>query len=585
MPKKRRVHAPDAMSFLTLFTANAAAAHGHEFSGPTSPSGLASCALQMLSPNTVQQSSRASITAVPPAPVSVPTVPTPIFEDIPTTPPPPPKKLPRSKTSYHLAQPPPGSHHTFKPSRSLVVQLQKLSNTTRPLPTLDVLPASVFAPRLKRKLGKFFGNGMGMQDLVFLSSEDFGHDEDDEDDEDSLSARQVVASVSSGYRKMDGEDGKGSRITVIQLSSGPQWEVSTTAAGGYEFVAHEEDGNILMARWNPKSANPRRRSYQTTKSETGEEEKKFQFSLVNPNSRKHPILGCLTKQTIEINDSYPLPSLSSPLASPAATPPHSRPGSPTTTPSPLGVAFQVPEERIMVKTSEHMRSLMLVSGIWIALREGFVASNMRLDDPSQPHYPLTPSSSLFPGGRLSPVYNRPSIAARSISDPPGGKGAFDEHIPRRPRRTGTLLAHDVTTNHHRHSAPSPGEAGSVTPPRRANSLGGAQPRGRAHSTGVLRNFGRASPVMERSRATTPETIVRVPASPTTPPTVGCINRSFKGHRHTNSVSLPNSPAKHREKQKQAASTTPSVETKKSEREKRKWGRRISGLFDALRSRS
>ncbi|RPB11906.1 hypothetical protein P167DRAFT_181178 [Morchella conica CCBAS932] len=576
------------MSFLTLFTANAAAAHGHEFSSPTSPSpsGLASCALQMLSPN-AQQSPRAPITTVPvPAPVAVSS---PIFEEIPTTspPPPPPKKLPRSKTSYHLAQPPPGSHHTFKPSRSLVVQLQKLSNITRPLPTLDVLPASVFAPRLKRKLGKFFGNGVGMQDLVFLSSEDFG-DEDEDDDEDSLNARQVVASVSSGYRKMDGEDGKGSRITVIQLSSGPQWEVSTTAAGGYELVAHEEDGGILMARWNPKSVNPRRRSYQTTKSETGEEEKKFQFSLVNPNSRKHPILGCLTKQTIEVNDTYPLPSitspLGSPLASPATTPPHSRPGTPTTS-SPLGVAFQISDERVMVKTSEHLRSLMLVSGIWIALREGLVASSMRLDDPSQPHYPLTPSSSLFPGGRLSPVYNynRPSIAARSISDPAGGKGApHDEHTLRRPRRTGTLLAHDVTTNHHRHSAPPPGEAGSLTPPRRANSLGGAQPRGRAHSTGVLRNFGRASPVMERSRAGTPEAPIRVPVPPTTPPTVGCIHRSFKGHRHTNSVSLPNSPSKHREKQKQAASTTPSEESRKSEREKRKWGRRISGLFDTLR---
>ncbi|KAH0611962.1 uncharacterized protein H6S33_010014 [Morchella sextelata] len=570
------------MSFLTLFTANAAAAHGHEFSGPTSPSGLASCALQMLNPN-AQQSPRTSITTAPvPAPVAASS---PIFEEIPTPPPPPPKKLPRSKSSYHLAQPPPGSHHTFKPSRSLVVQLQKLSNTTRPLPTLDVLPASVFAPRLKRKLGKFFGNGVGMQDLVFLSSEDFGHDEDEDDDEDSLNARQVVASVSSGYRKMDGEDGKGSRITVIQLSSGPQWEVSTTAAGGYEFVAHDEDGGILMARWNPKSANPRRRSYQTTKSETGEEEKRFQFSLVNPNSRKHPILGSLTKQTIEINDTYPLPSISSPLgsplASPATTPPHSRPGTPTTS-SPLGVAFQISDERIMVKTSEHMRSLMLVSGIWIALREGLVASSMRLDDPSQPHYPLTPSSSLFPGGRLSPAYNRPSIASRSVSDPAGGKGAHDEHTLRRPRRTGTLLAHDVTTNHHRHSAPPPGEAGSLTPPRRANSLGGAQPRDRAHSTGVLRNFGRASPVMERSRAGTPEAPIRVPVPPTTPPTVGCIHRSFKGHRHTNSVSLPNSPAKHREKQKQAASTTPSEETRKSEREKRKWGRRISGLFDTLR---
>lgn len=563
------------MSFLTLFTANAAAAHGHEFSGPSSPSRTSSTpyALQMMSPNAQLHK--------PPA-----SVPTTVYEDITTPSPPPPKKLPRSKTSYHLAQPPPGSHHSFKPSRSLVVQLQKLSNFTRPLPTLDVLPASVFAPRLKRKLGKFFKNGVGMQDLVFLSSEDFG--DEDEDDEESLSARHVVASVSAGFRKIDGEEGKGSKITIIRLDSGPQWEVSQTAAGGYEFVAYEDDGNMLMARWNPKGPNSRRRSYQTTNSDNnGDEDKKFQFSLVNPNSRRHPILGCLTKQTIEINDHYPLPSMASPLASPATTPPQSRSGSPVSM-SPLGVAFQLSDERVMVKTSEHMRVLMLVSGIWVALREGLVTSNMRLDEPLSPTCTFSPSSSLFPNSRLSSTYVRPTITARSVSDPTA-KSVFDDPTIRRPTRAATLLTHSATTNSHRHSAP-PGAPETTAAPRRANSLG-VSPRHRAHSTGVVRNIGRTSPVPEsraNTRASTrtstpepPKATVRMPVPPTTPPTIGCINRRFQGHRHTNSVSLPNSPDKHREKQKQNT-TNPTEELRKTEREKRRWGKRLSGLVDMLK---
>lgn len=570
------------MSFLTLFTADAAAAHGHEFSRPNSTP----------IPYTLQMKDSSSPLHRLSAMTSP--VPTTVYEDsdsLSPQQPPPPKRLPRSKTSYHLAQPPPGSHHTFKPSRSLVVQLQRLSNFTRPVPTFDVLPASVFAPRLKRKVGKFFKNGVGMQDLVFLTSEDFGGDDDDEEDEESLSSRHVVASVSAGYKKVHGEEGKGVKITIIRLDNGPQWEVSQNSTGGYEFVAYEDDGTMLVARWNPKSASPKRRSYQTQNSECGDEEKKFQFSLVNPNSRKHPILGSLAKQTIEINDHYPLPSMSSPLASPNTTPPQSRSGSPVGM-SPLGAAFQLADERVMVKTSEHMRTLILVSGIWVALREGLVTSNMRLDEPLSP-CPLSPSSSLFPNGRLSPSYVRPTITARSASDPPG-KSVFDDAPTiRRPTRTNTVGS-ITATNPYRHST-TPEESEHLTLPRRANSLGVPTTRHRAHTTGsVSRNFGRSSPVPESSKATTrtstrantPEppkpATTRMPATPATPPTIGCLNRRSVGHKHTGSVSLPNSPEKYREKQRQSQVVNPVEEVRKGEKEKRKWGKHIRGLVNMLK---
>lgn len=530
------------MSFLTLFTADAAAAHGHEFSRSKSTP------LQMS-----HQTHKLSATASLP-PLSV-------IEILP----PPPRKLLRSKTSYYLAQPPPGSHHS---SGSLVVQLQKLSNITRPIPTFDVLPASVFAPRLKRKVGKFFNHGVGMQDLVFLTSEDF-----EDDDEESLSSRHMVASVSVENKKVHGEEGKGQKITVIRLDSGPQWEISQTSSGGYEFVAHEDTGNMLVARWNPKSANPRRRSYQTQISDSGDDgEKKFQFSLVDLNSKKHPILGHLTKQTIEINDHYSLPSTSSPLTSPIATPPQSRPGSPVN-PSFLGSTPRPVDEKIMVKTSDHVRALMLVSGIWVALREGLVTSNMRLDEPLSPG-PLLSSSSLFPDG----LSVRPTITGRFAADRPR-KSTFDDQPGF--RRTSTV-PHSKATDPRCCRA----SLGNGVAPRRAHSQGSPATRHRAHTTSSI--FCRSSPVPAAStRANTPEqpepTITRIP-SLRTPPTLGCINRRFSGHRHTDSMSLPGSPVRHQKKQT-PMQTTNSVEEEKrkdGEREKRRWGKHIKGLVNVLR---
>lgn len=535
------------MSFLTLFTADAAAAHGHEFSRPKS------------TPLQMSHQAHGLPNATSPAPALV-------IE----TSPPPPRKLLRSKTSYHLAQPPPGSHHS---SGSLVMQLQKLSNFTRPLPTFDVLPAFVFAPRLKRKVGKFFNHCVGAQDLVFLTSEDF-----EDDDEESLSSRHMVASVSVEYKKVHGEEGKGSKITVIRLDNGPQWEISQTSSGGYEFVAHEDSGNVLVARWNPKPATPRRRSYQTQISDSGDDgEKKFQFSLVDPNSKKHPILGHLAKQTIEINDRYPLPSMSSSLTSPTTTPPQSRPSSLADV-SPLGSTLQSTDEKVMVKTSEHVRALILVSGIWVALREGLVTSNIRSDEPLSPG-PLSPSSSLFPDGP-SPTSIRPTIVGKFTADRlrksiPEDQPAF--------RRTSTVPHSKATDPRRRRSANSE-SLGNDAAPRRAHSQGSPTTRYRAHTTGgALRALGRSSPAAEatgaNTRTSTPE---QVEPSPRTPPTIGCIKRRFSGHRHTNSVSLPNSPVRQQKKQKPAQMANSVEETRDGEREKRRWGKHIKGLVNMMR---
>ncbi|PWW77297.1 hypothetical protein C7212DRAFT_351464 [Tuber magnatum] len=547
------------MSFLTLFTADAAAAHGHEFSNNnnndndnstnTTTGGVTN---SMVRPSVSPGSLGSVGGGIRPRSTISSNVST-VFEDPLLAPSPAtPRRSPRTKTAYHLAQPPPSAHlllhrHSLKPSRNLVVQLQRLSNTTRPVPTLDVLPASIFASRLKATCGRFFKHGVGSQDLVFLTSEEYGSGDEDDDDVDEdgsngLNARHVVATVSQNYRKVPlaaGEDGKGgsggmAKVPAIRLGSGPPWEVAQTASGGYEFSAYQEDGSVATARWNPRGGGTpagRRRSSQTRSNgpEDSAAERRFQFSL-----------------TIEINDHYPAASSSSP----ATTPTHSRSSSPVHD-VPLSPSS---EERLYIETSDHIRMLILASGIWVALREGLASSNnLHLDDAA----PLSPTFN--PAGRLSPspatatssssAANRPRAAGRSSSCPVGPEVVFDETPRSRLMRSGTMLARQTaaSTKH----APSPDDyyTQTPTPPRRSFSMGPS-----------TRHSQTPSPI-PRTNATDPTTLPqtpptpphRIPDQPHTPPTSGCMymhrRRGAHHHRHSNPVSLPSSPAKYPEEKR------------------------------------
>ncbi|KAA8910245.1 hypothetical protein FN846DRAFT_753438, partial [Sphaerosporella brunnea] len=346
------------MSFLTLFTADAAAAHGHEFS----PSSLVSRYWKETSADPMNRLSGYS------SPVS--TVPE---EAISTTPAAPPqKKPPRTKTSFYLAQPPPGSHarhrQCTRAERSLILQLQKVSsNSSRALPTLDVLPSFVLGSKLKR-VGQLL-HGAGQQDLVFVTSERYegskGQGEDSEDDED-LSSRRVVASVSHAYRRVAGEEGKGTRTTMIRFADGLVWEASPLASGGYEFVAHEPNGVMRVAKWLPNS---RRKSHQSVHQRINPEpeERRYQFSILDNVTRKRPILAWMRPHSIDVLDRHPANNINSPCNSPANTPPASL----------MDVDISCDDGPQYCEISEQLRELIVVTGTWVAIREGFTSGVAR----------------------------------------------------------------------------------------------------------------------------------------------------------------------------------------------------------------
>jgi hypothetical protein len=303
----------------------------------------------------------------------------------------------RSRTSYHLAHPPPSfiNRQRLHIRPKLLLQLQQLSVASRPAPALDVLPSTILPPRLARKFPRFFRSceGLGPNDLVIVSSEEYGaSDSKDQDgvssfDADISECRRVVATICPRRKDDGGLQGKAD----ICLSDGPLWEASPMPNGGYEFTAVDEHGLKLTARWVPRVSPGRRRSSgysPRAPANSSKTTKKFTFSIIRPNSRRHPVIAYMTRSSIDVLDSYPTSppgtlTHNSPLATPRT------PSSPSASEYPF---FSPQAEQTFQQTDETLRTLILVSGVWVAFREGW-SQSFRYSDAVTSSVPETAAAS------------------------------------------------------------------------------------------------------------------------------------------------------------------------------------------------
>src|SRR5438046_9723303 len=113
------------------------------------------------------------------------------------------RSAPRTRKSFQLARPPPSFGHkqrlNLRPK--LLLQLQHLPPSGRPIPTLDVLPSTFFATKLAANLPRVFfrrRDGLCLHDMVVVSSESYDAPMDknlaDEDGsgDDGWSSRDVI---------------------------------------------------------------------------------------------------------------------------------------------------------------------------------------------------------------------------------------------------------------------------------------------------------------------------------------------------------------------------------------------------------
>ncbi len=271
----------------------------------------------------------------------------------------------RPKTVFHLAHPPPVSIHKqhlhIRPR--VLLQLQSITETARPTPVLEVLPSFVFASRLARRFPRAFKGkaGLGADDLVIVSSESYKLDGSGAGESngifeaDKWDEREFVAAICQLAK--DEVDGQGK--TQICLNNGSLWTASRLASGAYEFVTVDEHGLRTVARWVPKQPRTLQRTAALGRERSTSEEKKFNFSLLNPSSRRHAIIASMDRHSIDVSAQYTDPPVS-PKGPPSSTP----------TTSSSSTSEECPPN-VPVEVSQSLRTLITVTGICVAFQEGF----------------------------------------------------------------------------------------------------------------------------------------------------------------------------------------------------------------------
>lgn len=217
-------------------------------------------------------------------------------------------------------------------------------------------------------------NGLGPNDLIIVMSELYertvasipGRPPSSEDDDEDH--REVVATIC----QMLQEDARQRGKAEICLNFGPTWEATPLPSGSYEFVAQTENG-IRVMRWALRAGRTRRMSAQPS-SEPREDNKRFTFSIIDPNTRRHPVIASMTRNQLEVFDEYSAVTRSN--------------NGPTTPSSGMSVisdlsdndALDLNPDANLVTVEDGLRTLIIITGIWVAFREGW-SSNFKYGDP------------------------------------------------------------------------------------------------------------------------------------------------------------------------------------------------------------
>ncbi|KAH4131094.1 hypothetical protein HBI24_020170 [Parastagonospora nodorum] len=426
-----------------LLTADAARKHAHDFSSPhapSSPAGNGSFLLQMplsiigsvlrrqtpspapLLPENVPGQAPTMINRLPDTPLASPTFSRPVSSGSNASADPRPghvriasgcteslkKRNPRPRTSYVCARPvrPTDSKLHLRPK--VLLQLHQLIPSQRPKPTYELIPFSLLPPRSTRRLARTFNTSarLGPHDLLVVKAEPYGSVEGTQSEHDHWNEREVVGVICPA---------KGDKNTEICMDDGSsRWDVSDLPNGGFEFNTTDDHGLPLKARWVLKPAHSRRVSSTSAYSQhsqtlpQGQEDKKYTFSTISDNSRRHPIIATLTRSRIDVMDSYTIPPTS--LPTPALTPASD-------------VESFISSEQAPIVTNDTLRRLILVTGSWIASQNAtttqsssFCAETASLFSASHSRSTSPTSTIGRPSGKRLPrsaSFTEPSVAPNS----------------------------------------------------------------------------------------------------------------------------------------------------------------------------
>jgi hypothetical protein len=330
------------------------------------------------------------------------------------------RRILQTSTIFHLAHPAPTltqKQRLIHIRPRLLLQLQRLSPDSRPEPAMDVLHSAVVIPRLAQKFSRMFRRKaeLGVNDVMIVQSEEYDSldastTEAAESDEENLANRQLLAVICQMPNNAGGSRGK----ARIVLSDSSVWVASPLPNGLYEFVTFDENGNKTTARWMKRSTS-RCSSADFPNATFSHNGFKYAFSIIDPNSRRHPIMGSLTQNTLDIPDFYTSVSTSVKEHHPTT---HLRPF--------LGEPDSMDDEPAPERTTHAVdadtKKLIQVTGIWVALREGLSPYFRYNDSMGNPSHGRARSVSLTTDAKRPILSGTGTSTPDSWNNPPAGVG-------------------------------------------------------------------------------------------------------------------------------------------------------------------
>ncbi|TWU75002.1 hypothetical protein ED733_005987 [Metarhizium rileyi] len=297
------------------------------------------------------------------------------------------RRLPRKSTRYALAQPAPQlrtkQRRLVQIRPRLLLQLQEIGDR-RAIPAFDLIPSQLVAgaliiPKLSKRFPRMFHANaeLSQNDVLLVRSEDY-----------SSTSGMVPVRTENGGRYLQGRDVCAvisalpedcEHSVEIVLEDGVPWYASPMANGSYEFTRTHDDGETITARWVHRSNGSTRNSIasfepsSSTRSSVHDTllDSRWTFSIIDPSSRRHPIMGNLTAETVEVYDCYTTLSASSGRF-PPTRPFGSEIAGLGQSPSP---AESIPESRATLEVLPDQKVLMVATASWIRLhQQGWPAS-------------------------------------------------------------------------------------------------------------------------------------------------------------------------------------------------------------------
>ena len=283
---------------------------------------------------------------------------------------------PKTRTKFLLAHPPPTSRSKQRLSTRprMIFQIQRVSDTLRPLPAFEVISSTALACRFARSVPRMMGEekGRSTDNLVLVRSETYGQESitngdtmDNSGDETTRHHHDLLGMICYTRKARDGLANQ----DEICLGNGLVWKAACLKTGVYEFSGRNHDG--LKLRWVSRRAR-RTSSQQNSPPDSASKPStpRFTFSIINSNTRLHPVIATLTGDTkLDILDRFPtgMPSTST-------SPPSSNPQSPVLSDFSSETSYfdrPIDTGTSYIETDEALQTLIILTSIWVISKEGW----------------------------------------------------------------------------------------------------------------------------------------------------------------------------------------------------------------------